>query len=212
MRSRNLVPNFAVSYSSSFSGGFGGPATTDGSGQVTLTSWAMAGTAAGRRARPHGQYGYRDGRWRVGECDRLRDLRVVRGRAADLQPALRGCHGGHGAQLDYRNSRASTVGVVSTCDVARFRVSAGNAAASVLYLRVISTPNAPPDAADRTPAHRDRACCGTEDHSRLDQQRRPEQLEVLLEPPVQTALGCIPEFRNGNRALVVIRIPAASET
>jgi len=50
----NLVPNFAVSYSSSFSGGFGGPATTNGSGQVTLTSWTMAGTnsddASGRMA------------------------------------------------------------------------------------------------------------------------------------------------------------------
>lgn len=39
----NLVPNFAVSYSSSFSGAFGGPATTNGSGQVTLTSWTMSG-------------------------------------------------------------------------------------------------------------------------------------------------------------------------
>ena len=50
----NLVPNFAVSYSSSFSGAFGGPATTNGSGQVTLTSWTMAGTngddASGRMA------------------------------------------------------------------------------------------------------------------------------------------------------------------
>ena len=50
----NLVPNFAVSYSSSFSGAFGGPATTNGSGQLTLTSWTMAGTngddASGRMA------------------------------------------------------------------------------------------------------------------------------------------------------------------
>ncbi len=50
----NVVPNFAVSYSSSFSGAFGGPATTNGSGQVTLTSWTMAGTngddASGRMA------------------------------------------------------------------------------------------------------------------------------------------------------------------
>jgi hypothetical protein len=35
-----------VSYSSTNSGSFGGPGTTNGSGQVTLTSWTMAGTAA----------------------------------------------------------------------------------------------------------------------------------------------------------------------
>src|SRR5262249_40148875 len=50
----NLVPNFGVSYSSLFSGSFGGPGTTNGSGQVTLTSWTMAGTnsddASGRMA------------------------------------------------------------------------------------------------------------------------------------------------------------------
>jgi len=42
----NLVPNFAVSYSSLNSGAFSGPATTDGSGQVALTSWTMSGGAA----------------------------------------------------------------------------------------------------------------------------------------------------------------------
>ena len=42
----NLVPNFAVSYSSSGSGAFSGPATTNGSGQATLTSWTMAGSSA----------------------------------------------------------------------------------------------------------------------------------------------------------------------
>ena len=42
----NLVPNFAVSYSSLNSGAFSGPATTDGSGQVTLTGWTMSGGAA----------------------------------------------------------------------------------------------------------------------------------------------------------------------
>ena len=42
----NLVPNVAVSYSSSGSGAFSGPATTNGSGQATLTSWTMAGTSA----------------------------------------------------------------------------------------------------------------------------------------------------------------------
>jgi len=41
----NLVPNVAVSYTSLNSGAFGGPGTTDGSGQVTLTSWTMAGSA-----------------------------------------------------------------------------------------------------------------------------------------------------------------------
>jgi adhesin/invasin len=41
----NLVPNFAVSYSSTNSGAFSGPGTTNASGQVTLTSWTMAGTA-----------------------------------------------------------------------------------------------------------------------------------------------------------------------
>ena len=41
----NLVPNFAVSYTSLNSGAFSGPATTNASGQVTLTSWAMAGSA-----------------------------------------------------------------------------------------------------------------------------------------------------------------------
>jgi len=41
----NLVPNFSVSYSSSNSGAFTGPNTTNASGQVTLTSWTMAGTA-----------------------------------------------------------------------------------------------------------------------------------------------------------------------
>src|SRR6185503_6925134 len=41
----NVVPNFAVSYSSLSSGAFGGPGTTDGSGQVTLTSWTMSGGA-----------------------------------------------------------------------------------------------------------------------------------------------------------------------
>ncbi len=42
----NLVPNFAVSYTSTNSGSFGGPGTTNGSGQVTLTSWTMSGGAA----------------------------------------------------------------------------------------------------------------------------------------------------------------------
>jgi len=41
----NLVPNFAVSYTSLNSGAFGGPGTTNGSGQVTLTSWTMSGAA-----------------------------------------------------------------------------------------------------------------------------------------------------------------------
>lgn len=42
----NLVPNFGISYTSLNSGAFTGPATTNGSGQVTLTSWTMSGSAA----------------------------------------------------------------------------------------------------------------------------------------------------------------------
>ena len=41
----NLVPNVAVSYTSLNSGAFTGPSTTNGSGQVTLTSWTMSGNA-----------------------------------------------------------------------------------------------------------------------------------------------------------------------
>jgi len=42
----NLVPSFAVSYTSLNSGAFSGAGTTNASGQVTLTSWTMSGSAA----------------------------------------------------------------------------------------------------------------------------------------------------------------------
>jgi adhesin/invasin len=42
----NLVPNYPVTYSSSNSGAFAGPSSTNASGQATLTSWVMSDVAA----------------------------------------------------------------------------------------------------------------------------------------------------------------------
>ena len=130
----NLVPNFAVSYSSSFSGAFGGPATTNGSGQVTLTSWTMAGTnsddASGRMANSvtvtagsasgaatdYGVYTW------------LSDVRPVIGPSASFCSS---CH-----TLD-RNPN-NIVGFASSCGGIIY-VAAGSAATSFVYQKIIGT-------------------------------------------------------------------------
>jgi adhesin/invasin len=130
----NLVPNFAVSYSSSFSGAFGGPATTNGSGQVTLTSWTMAGTnsddASGRMANSvtvtagsasaaatdYGVYTW------------LSDVRPVIGPSASFCSS---CHA-----LD-RNPN-NIVGFASSCGGIIY-VVAGSAATSFVYQKIIGT-------------------------------------------------------------------------
>jgi hypothetical protein len=63
--------------------------------------------------------------------------------SGDVQPIWTancvGCHSGSTApNLTTGNSRTSTVGVASTC-VAGTRIIAGNAASSVLYLRMSGT-------------------------------------------------------------------------
>src|SRR5262249_27460176 len=126
----NLVPNFGVSYSSLFSGSFGGPGTTNGSGQVTLTSWTMAGTnsddASGRMANSvsvtagsvsgtatdYGVYTW------------LSDVRPIIGPSASFCSS---CH----AWDRNPNNIVATAGT-GTC-AAFTRVVAGNAGSSMLY-------------------------------------------------------------------------------
>ena len=137
----NLVPNLSVSYSSLNSGAFSGQLTTNASGVAALTSWTMAGTAAddafGRMANSV--------TLTAGSASGTAIDYGIYNLSGDVQPIYNlrctGCHvgGGTAPNLTTGNSRTSTVGVVASCDAARFRVNAGNAAASVLYLRVSST-------------------------------------------------------------------------
>jgi hypothetical protein len=126
----NLVPNFAVSYSSSFSGAFGGPATTNGSGQVTLTSWTMAGTngddASGRMANAVTVTagGASGGATDYGVYTWLSDVRPIIG------PSASSCSGCHAWDRN-PNNIVSTAGT-GTC--AGFtRVVATSSGLSMLY-------------------------------------------------------------------------------
>jgi len=128
----NLVPNFAVTYSSLNSGAFTGPATTNASGQVTLTNWTMSGGAAddasGRMANSvsviagsasaaatdYGLYTW------------LSDVRPVIGPSASFCSS---CHA-----LD-RNPN-NIVGVASSCGGIIY-VVAGSAATSFVYQKMV---------------------------------------------------------------------------
>ena len=139
----NLVTNFAVSYSSSFSGAFSGPATTNGSGQVTLTSWTMAGTntddgfgrmpnsvtvtagSASGSATDYGIYTWTDSRAQIG-----------------TGTVCSGCHvsWSMGAPLDGAGTQ-NLVGFAGTGGCAGFtRVVASSAGSSMLYNKLTGAP------------------------------------------------------------------------
>jgi hypothetical protein len=139
----NVVPSYTVSYSSSFSGTFVGPATTNASGQVTLTSWTMAGTntddAFGRMpnnvtvtangfsstATDYGIYTY----------------------SLDAAPILNGCTGCHYAAWSYANIVGVTqqdgagYALCTTANSAPLLVSASNANASLIYVKTAASPS-----------------------------------------------------------------------
>ena len=137
----NVVPNFAVSYSSSFSGAFGGPGTTDVNGQATLTSWTMAGTntddASGRMANSVTLF--------AGSASNAATDYGIYTYSGDAAPILNGCTGCHYAAWTYAN----IVGVTqqdgagytacTTVNSAPLLVSAGNANASLIYLKTAGT-------------------------------------------------------------------------
>lgn len=136
----NLVPNFAVSYSSSFSGAYSGPGTTNGSGQVTLTSWTMSGSnsddASGRMANTVSVT--------AGSVFGSATDYGIYTLSGDVQPIYNarctGCHaGGLAPNLTTGNAYASTVLVVATCNSAHYRVNPSSAGSSTLYLRVSTT-------------------------------------------------------------------------
>ena len=130
----NLVPNFAVSYSSSGSGAFSGPGTTNASGQVTLTSWTMAGTSAddasGRMANNVNLFAGSASNTATdyGVYTWLSDVRPVIGPSASFCSS---CHA-----LD-RNPN-NIVGFASSCGGIIY-VVAGSAATSFVYQKITGT-------------------------------------------------------------------------
>jgi Big-like domain-containing protein len=133
----NLVPNFAVSYTSSNSGAFGGPSTTNGSGQATLTSWTMSGAAAddasGRMAN---QVTLQAGSATATATDYgiytwLSDVKPVIGGP----PPATTCSGCHNLERNPNN----IVGVASSCAGWNY-VVAGSAASSYVYTKMAGTP------------------------------------------------------------------------
>jgi len=133
----NLVPNFAVSYSSLNSGAFAGPATTNGSGQVTLTSWTMSGgagdDASGRMANSVSVTAgsASGGATDYGVYTWLSDVKPVIGPTASF---CSGCH----VWDRNPNNIVSTAGT-GTC--AGFtRVVATSAGLSMLYNKMTGTP------------------------------------------------------------------------
>jgi Big-like domain-containing protein len=130
----NLVPNFAVTYSSLNSGAFTGPATTNGSGQVTLTSWTMSGGAAddasGRMAN---SVSVTAGSASAAAIDYgiytwLSDVRPVIG------PSGSSCSSCHALDRNPNN----IVGFASSCGGIIY-VVAGNAGASFVYQKIVGT-------------------------------------------------------------------------
>lgn len=130
----NLVPTFAVTYSSVNSGAFTGPATTNASGQVTLTSWTMSGAAAddglGRMAN---SVSVTAGSASAAAIDYgiytwLSNVRPIIGPSASFCSS---CHA-----LD-RNPN-NIVGVASSCGGIIY-VVAGNAGASFVYHKITGT-------------------------------------------------------------------------
>jgi adhesin/invasin len=133
----NLVPNVAVSYSSSGSGAFSGPATTNASGQATLTSWTMAGTSADDAS---GLMANNVTLFAGGASNTATDYGIYT-YSGDASPILSGCDGCH-----YVNwTRANIVGQPDqnpsgyTACSGYTLVTAGNASASLIYLKTAGT-------------------------------------------------------------------------
>jgi adhesin/invasin len=132
----NLVPNVAVSYSSLNSGAFAGPATTNGSGQITLTSWTMSGGAAddasGRMANAVSVT--------AGSASGTATDYGVYTWLSDVKPVIGGpppatfCSGCHNLDRNPNN----IVGVASSCGGIIY-VVAGSAATSFVYQKIIGT-------------------------------------------------------------------------
>ena len=133
----NLVTNGAVSYTSSNSGAFAGPGTTNGSGQATLTSWTMSGAAAddasGRMANQVTLH--------AGSVTGTATDYGIYTWLSDVKPVIGGpppattCSGCHNLERNPNN----IVGVASSCATWNY-VVAGDAASSYVYTKMAGTP------------------------------------------------------------------------
>jgi adhesin/invasin len=130
----NLVPSYPVSYSSSFSGAFSGPGTTNGSGQVTLTSWTMSGSngddAFGRMANSVSVTAN-------GSSGTATDYGIYTwsgNAAAVIGPSASTCSGCHAWNRNPNN----IVGVASSCAGWNY-VASGAAGSSYIYTKMLGT-------------------------------------------------------------------------
>jgi adhesin/invasin len=136
----NLVLNFAVTYSSSGGGTFAGPSTTNASGQATLTSWTMGGTAAddvlGRMANTVTLF--------AGSASGTATDYGIYTWALDADPLVGSpCTGCHDVVFDRNpNTLVSVFPTTGTaCDASSIpRVTASSATNSVLYRKLAQTP------------------------------------------------------------------------
>jgi len=141
----NLVPSYPVTYSSFNSGGFAGPSSTNGSGQVTLTSWTMAGTAADDA---FGRMPNQVTVTAIGFSGTATDYGIYT-YSLDAGPLITGvssgCDGCHYALWTWSNIvgvTQSDVAPYNSCTTANsppLLVSAGSANNSLIYVKVAGT-------------------------------------------------------------------------
>jgi len=139
----NAKPGVTVTFSVATGGGSvtaATPTTTTG-GIATVGTWTLGAAAAASGTGTHANTVSVTAAGTGGQTFSASGIYTLSG---DVQPIWTAncvsCHGSGGNQPDLRSgfSRGSTVGVAALC-VAGTRIIAGNAAGSVLYLRMIGT-------------------------------------------------------------------------